>query len=251
MAKKEEPKNVATDERPNRSAYSQMFSEDYPDVDFEDKESRYGKMVEDRKRLKKYERDGRALSDVFDKNRGLAAMVAAAADGTDPFTWAIENLGVDFREALENEEYAGKCAEALRKFQENQLEGEKSQKARESNLRQSMEALQAVQDKTGISDEECQSLWDKFWGDEGIVASALQGQVSEDTWEAMRKADSYDADIANAREEGGMQARNEKMQNPVKTFDDTKMPPTLGQGSGRASRPKKRESTMDFVKRNM
>lgn len=51
MAEVKEPNNVAqepVEERPNRKRYQQMFNEDYPDVDFEDKEARYGKMAEDR-----------------------------------------------------------------------------------------------------------------------------------------------------------------------------------------------------------
>ena len=49
MAKKQELQ--PSPEQPvskNREQYAQMFSEDYPDVDFNDREARYGKMVGDR-----------------------------------------------------------------------------------------------------------------------------------------------------------------------------------------------------------
>ena len=60
---------------PNRDAYKAAFGEDYPDVDFENKEERYGKMVEDRKKLKSYRESGQRLNDTFSKNRWLAAMM--------------------------------------------------------------------------------------------------------------------------------------------------------------------------------
>jgi len=227
---------------PNRDAYSKMFAEDYPDVDFEDKEARYGKMVDDRKKLRSYTQSGKALTGVFDKNRGLAAMVAAAAEGTDPFVWARENLGMDFKQALEDEEYAAQYADALKKFQENQLEGEKLEERRAAALQRSMENLQALQDETGISDDECQQLWEQFWGD--IVAKALEGEVAKETFAAMRRAANYDADVAAAREQGGMQARNEKMQNKVRQFGGENLPPTLSQGGATSvpQQPKKKKS---------
>lgn len=227
----------------NRDAYSKMFAEDYPDVDFNDKEARYGKMLDDRKRLRSYQQSGKALTGVFDHNRGLAAMVAAAAEGTDPFVWARENLGMDFKQALEDEEYAEQYAEALKTFQQRQVEGEEREAQRTENLQRSMEALQALQDETGISDDECQQLWEQFWGD--IVAKALEGEVAKETFAAMRRAATYDADIAAAREQGGMQARNEKMQNRVRQFDNQPLPPTLSQGGATAvqQKPKRRPST--------
>lgn len=240
MAKKQELQ--PSPEQPvskNREQYAQMFSEDYPDVDFNDREARYGKMVGDRKKLRSYEQSGKALSGVFDKNRGLAAMVAAAAEGTDPFMWARENLGMDFKQALEDEEYAAQYADALKKFQERQLEGEQMEQQRTDNLQRSMEALQQLQDETGISDDECQQLWEHFWTD--IVASALNGEVTKDTFAAMRRAANYDADIAAAREQGGMQARNEKLQNKVRQFDGANLPPTLSQGGATAVPQTKRK----------
>ena len=47
MDKKEKKDMPQTDTqpRPNRDAYKKAFSEDYPDMDFEDKEARYGRML--------------------------------------------------------------------------------------------------------------------------------------------------------------------------------------------------------------
>ena len=59
----------------------------------------------------------------------------------------------------------------------------------------------------------------------------------------------YDTDIKNAREESAMQARNEKFENKVKSFDEGKVPPSFSQGSGQRVAPKKQknESLKDWV----
>jgi hypothetical protein len=59
----------------------------------------------------------------------------------------------------------------------------------------------------------------------------------------------YDQDIANAREEAAMQARNEKFANKVKSFDDgNKIPPSFSQNGGQsvAQKQKKKSMSMDF-----
>jgi hypothetical protein len=62
----------------------------------------------------------------------------------------------------------------------------------------------------------------------------------------------YDSDIANAREEGAIQARNEKHANKLKTFDEQQVPPSFSQGQGKnpVQKEQRKESLMDFVKRN-
>jgi hypothetical protein len=94
-------------------------------------------------------------------------------------------------------------------------------------------------------------MWEHFWDD--VFAPAFQGKVSKDTWVGLMHAMNYDSDIKNARDEAAMQARNEKHANKVKTFDEQQVPPSFGQGSGsRASarNQQKKESLMDFVRRN-
>ena len=83
------------DERPNRSAYQKMFNEDYPDVDFEDKEARYGKMVEDRQNYKKMMDSGRKLSSTLGKHRWMAAMWQdLSEDEVCPAFYADRNMSV-------------------------------------------------------------------------------------------------------------------------------------------------------------
>jgi hypothetical protein len=85
-------------------------------------------------------------------------------------------------------------------------------------------------------------FWDEVW------LPAWSGEVTKDTWIAIMHAMNYDNDMANAREEAAMQARNEKHTNKLKTFDEQQVPPSFSQGQGQTVTPKqkKKSMSMDF-----
>lgn len=234
-----------TEERPNRSAYAQMYAEDYPDADFEDKEARYGNLINDRKRLREYTDAGRGLSDIMDKQPWLGAMINELREnpGLDPFTWMAEN-GIDIQEALSDEEYRKKISDMLSEHQKKQSEGKKHDEDVAKNLESNAAAnLQKVQEKYGFDNDTASQMFRDLF--EKIADPAFNGEVSEEVWDMIYKGLHYDEDVKTAREEGGMQARNEKMQNRVKDFQK-EVPPSLSQaGNGRAKEPEKQGSFFD------
>lgn len=225
---------------PNRDAYKAAFGEDYPDVDFEDKETRYGKMVEDRKRYNSYRKSGKKLNETFSKNRWLAAMLQDITENDDPeyspFDWMAEH-GIDVYEAMDDETARKRISEKIAEFQKKQLEDEAEDEQRQENFKASAEALKSI----GVDDETALQMWDDFYTN--IVDPALRGEVTADTWRLIQKGMNYETDMEDARQQSAMQARNEKMSNKVKKFD-SQMPPTLSQGGAneRVSTKPKRES---------
>ena len=116
--------------RPNRDAYKKAFAEDYPDMDFEDKEARYGKMLDDRNQLRKYRDSGNQLNGILDKNRWLAVVLQELAN--NPETNPIEVMaqsGIDINEVMKDEETRQKVSDKLAAYQQKQLddEGEQNQ----------------------------------------------------------------------------------------------------------------------------
>lgn len=234
--------------RPNRDRYSAMFAEDNPDVDFEDKEARYERLAKDRDDLRKLRTSGKAFSGILEKHRWLGAMLA---DGeTNPLVWMSKN-GIDIKAALDDPEVMQKVTEAFDGWTQKQADGEAAQQAQDQTIDESLNALAGVQQEFGLSDEQTDRMWTHFWDE--VFAPAFTGKVSKDTWVALMHAMNYDTDMANAREEAAMQARNEKHTNKVKSFDEQQVPPTFGQGSGGRVAPQRRnkkESLKDFVIRN-
>jgi hypothetical protein len=236
-----------TPARPNRDRYASMFAEDNPDVDFEDKESRYGRMAEERDTYRKLRDSGKKLSGILDKHRWVGAMLMD--DEENPLVWMAKN-GIDIKAALEDPEVMQSVTDGFNSWQQKQVDGEAAEKAQEEAINKSLEALASVQQEYGLSDEQFDRMWTQFWDE--VFQPAFKGEVSKDTWVAMMHAMNYDQDMKNAREEAAMQARNEKHANKVKTFDEKQVPPSFSQGRGQAVTPKqtKRESLMDFVRNN-
>lgn len=246
-----QPAAEAVDERPNRDAYSKMFSEDNPDVDFEDKEARYGRLAEERKNYRSLRESGRGLTKALDKNRWLGALFLDLAKNPDknPLVWLVEN-GIDVKGALDDPEIMSQVDEAFKQWQQKQVDGEAADNAQKESIAISWQDLESLGDELGLSEEQRNRMWDHFWED--VFGPAFDGKVSKDTWKALLHAMNYDDDIKNAREESAMQARNEKFENKVKTFDEGKVPPSFSQGSGQRVAPAKRkkESLKDWVMKN-
>lgn len=238
--------------RPNRDKYAAMFGEDNPDIDFEDKEARYGRMAEERENWRTLRNSGRQLTAALDGNRWLGAMFQDLAKHPEknPLVWLVEN-GIDVKAALDDPDVMAEVDEKFKNWQQQQVDGEQAKQAEDAAIDGSLQALASVQQEYGLSDEQFDRLWEQFWDE--VFAPAFKGEVSKETWVAMVHAMNYDGDMANAREEGVMQGRNEKQANRLKTYEEQQVPPTFGGGGGQ-SRPsqkrEKKESLRDFVIRN-
>lgn len=223
------PTETPTDERPNRTAFSKRFAKRHSDIDFEDKEARYAAMNDDADTLGKYEESGAALSKMLDNNKWLAAMVLdSTRKGMHPFEW-MASQGIDIKAALEDEELGKKVADQITKYQEKVAEQEKHGEELMKNLQKSREAL----DKLGLSEDEANDLYGKVWS---VIGDAEEGNISTDTWKLFMNAYNYDSDIASARDEAAMQARNEKIQNKVRSSASEGIPPSLS-SSGAGNKP--------------
>ena len=228
-----------TGNNPNRTEYAKMWGEDNGDVDFENKEQRYGRAIEDRKELRERRKADEGLGKLFDQHEWLAVMANELRENPeiDPFEWLegfCNENDLSIQDVLDTPEAKKRLsAKIAERDKERAAQAKKSEDIKK-NLQNSYEALKdALPDK---SDEEIDDLWLKFWQ---IIEQAEQGVVDSKTMQDFAHSLSYDADMADARAEGGMAARNEKIQNkvrkPSKDMDD--MPPTLNQGSGAPTEP--------------
>ena len=221
-----EPQATPTDDRPNRKAFSQRFAKRHSDIDFDDKEARYAAMNDDADALARYEEDGRALSDMFDNNRWLAAMAMDLRRNPElsPIEW-MASQGIDIGAALQDDQMAKKVAAQIADFQQRKADEESHEKQLVRNLQKSADDMEAL----NLDDDAKADLWEKFFR---VIGDAEDGIVSTDTWRLFKNAQSYDADVASAREEGAMQGRNEKIQNRVRRSQKAELPPSLSTDGG-------------------
>lgn len=233
-----------------RERYRSRRKEAYPDVNEDDEDAYYGQANRDLDELEGYRANNQALADVFDKTPTLAGMLLAAKEGENPFVYLAEQAGpdLDIRELINDPDFGKKMSDALTKYQEGQVKSKQAQAEMQQNIQQSFAALREIQQERGMSDEDCLALVAKMFGgeeEEGVFGQAARGIVSKETWEAILKAQNYDGDVAAAREKGSAQAMNDRIQNPLKKFDDSDMPPTLNGGGQGEPRQKKRNRFFD------
>lgn len=235
----ESPEAVAppAEERPNRKAFSERFSKRHSDIDFEDKEARYGAMNDDADLLSQYETSGKALSGIMDNNKWFAAVLMKMKQNPDmnPID-AMASFGVDIQAALNDPDEAKKVAEIIAKHQESVAEQDKHEQEMMKNMRKSREVLDR------LYPDEASDMWKQLFD---ILGDAEDGNVPEDVWKMLHNSNNYDSDIASAREEAAMQARNEKIQNKVRSSSTEGIPPSLS-SSGASNKPARRQKTSGF-----
>ena len=234
-----------------RERYSSRRKEAYPDIPEDDEEAYYGQANADLDELEGYRKSNQELADVFDKTPTLAGMLLAAKEGENPFVYLAEQAGpdLDIRELINDPDFGEKMSQALTKWQDGQLAGTKAKEEMKANYKASFAALKEIQKERGMSDEDCVALVEKLFGNEeedGIIGKAARGIVEKETWEAVLKAQNYDSDMASEREKAGARAMNDRLQNPLKKFDDTDMPPTLSTGGAGSAEGKKGKKSRFF-----
>lgn len=235
---------TSVDERPNRTAFSKRFSNRHSDIDFEDKEARYAAMNDDADLLGRYEESGKALSKVFDKHKWLAALAMDMEKNPDdnPFD-AMARLGIDVKTLLDDPEGGKKLAEILAKHNEDVAEQNAAADRNFANMQKSYERLM------NLYPDEVNDMWQQLYEIHDKVES---GDISDDIWKMLHNANNYDSDISSARDEAAMQARNEKIQNKVRSSSTEGIPPSLS-SSGAGNKPakeQKRESFFDDIRSN-
>lgn len=235
---------TSVDERPNRTAFSKRFSNRHSDIDFEDKEARYAAMNDDADLLGRYEESGKALSKVFDKHKWLAALAMDMEKNPDdnPFD-AMARLGIDVKTLLDDPEGGKKLADILAKHNEDVAEQNAAADRVFANMQNSYESLM------NLYPDEVDDMWQQLYE---IHDKVVSGDISDDIWKMLHNANNYDSDISSARDEAAMQARNEKIQNKVRSSSTEGIPPSLS-SSGAGNKPakkQKRESFFDDIRSN-
>lgn len=225
-----EAETPPVEDRPNRKAFSDRFKHRHADIDFEDKESRYAALSDDADALGRYEESGKALSKVFDNHKWLAALAMDMEKNPEdnPFD-AMARLGIDIRALLDDPEGGKKLAEILAKHNEDVAEQNEAAEKVTANMQKSIERLMK------LYPDDAEDMWKQIYEIHDQVES---GDIPDDVWKMLHNANNYDSDISSARDEAAMQARNEKIQNKVRSSASEGIPPSLS-SSGAGNKPVK------------
>lgn len=201
-----------------REQFLERLKKKYPEVDFEDDDSVFGKVGEDydehENQLNQYkEREGR-ITDLFSKDPRSAQFIIDIAKGKDPWVAIIERLGIDgitdiMNDPTKQEEYA-KANEAYvqRLAKEKTLEEEY-----QKNFAESMDLLERIQQERKLGDDTIDAAMELIIR---IANEAIVGKFTEETIGMALNAITHDADVENANSEGVIAGRNAKIEEKVR-----------------------------------
>lgn len=197
----------------------------YPDEQFDDDEQLFGRINDDYDQydseLAGYkEREGK-FSDMFISDPRSARLMMSWKDGDDPAVALIRLYGQDIKDAIDDPEKQEAIAEANKEYMERVAKEQKYEEEYSSNLAESLTVLEKAQQDKGLSDDQIDDAMAWFIG---VAKDAMMGKFSPETIEMIIKAQHYDNDVAQAREEGEVRGKNAKV-------TETLRKPTRGDGT--------------------
>lgn len=234
-----------------REQILERLKKKYPETDFEDDDSVFGKIDEDyaehENQLNQYkEREGR-ITDLFSKDPRSAQFIVDMAKGNDPWIAIIERLGIDgitdiMNDPTKQEEYA-KANEAYvqRLAKEKTLEEEY-----QKNFAESMDLLERIQQERKLSDDTIDAAMELVIR---IANEAIVGKFTEETIGMALNAITHDADVENANSEGVIAGRNAQIEEKVrKPKAGDGIPHLAGSNNNPAPMRTKGESIFDIAR---
>lgn len=189
----------------------------YPEEEFGDDESIFGRMVED------YDKDeeelGRlrgheaAFAEMFASDPRSAQFLTEWRKGGDPAVALIRLYGEDIKEALTDPEKQEEIAAANKEYMKRVAKEKDYDAEYRRNLAASLTEIENAQKNNGLSDEQV----DQAMGWVVTIAKdAMLGKFTAETIELAIKAQNYDTAVEDAAEEALVRGRNERVEEKLR-----------------------------------
>lgn len=196
----------------------ERLAKKYPDKDFSDDESLFGQISDDYdasdEELNGYkEREGK-FADLLTSDPRSASFLVDWKEGKNPLIALIERFGEeDFRDALDDPALREQLSEANQKFIERVAKEKELEEEYNSNITETLDYLDKLQEEDGLSDEEIAETV-QFLAN--IVKDGIVGKFTPESIEMARKALHHDENVAVASEEGEVRGRNAKIEEKLR-----------------------------------
>jgi hypothetical protein len=209
---------VNQNNRSKRELLMERLAKKYPDKDFSDDESLFGQISDDYdasdEELNGYkEREGK-FADLLTSDPRSASFLVDWKEGKNPLIALIERFGEeDFRDALDDPALREQLSEANQKFIERVAKEKELEEEYNSNITETLDYLDKLQEEDGLSDEEIAETV-QFLAN--IVKDGIVGKFTPESIEMARKALHHDENVAVASEEGEVRGRNAKIEEKLR-----------------------------------
>lgn len=183
----------------------------YPDDDYTNEDILFGRIGDDydtsEKDLAHYRESEGRFADMFASNPQAAQFFTDMAQGVDPWIAIIKRIGIDgVTELLNDPEKQEAYAAANKEHAERLAENTRLEEEADKNLTESMAFRDEMNARYGEETVDAAiAVIDQIFRD------ALVGKVTPETFDMALKAVTHDADMENARTEGEIAGRNDKI----------------------------------------
>lgn len=188
------------------------------------------------KELAGYRENEDKLSSFMSQDPRSAAFLASWHDGGDPVIALIREYGTDIMEALDDPDRQEEIAAANKEYLDRVAKEKGLDEEYQANLQASLQTLDDLQAQNGWTDEQIDQAVQNTLG---IVNDVVMGKFTPETIQMVMNAQNYEADVANAAQEGEVRGRNAKIEERLRKRGATDGTINLG---GKAAAPRKRVS---------
>lgn len=211
----------------------------YPEEAFDDDEQLFGRINDDYEQYDKElagykDREGK-FSDMFTSDPRSARLMMEWKNGEDPAVVLVRLYGQDIKDAIDDPEKQEAIAEANKEYMARVAKEKEYEDEYTGNLAKSLTLLEKAQQEKGLSDDQIDDAMAWFIG---VAKDAMMGKFSPETIEMIIKAQNYDADVAQAGEEGEVRGKNTKvtetLRKPIRGDGTAQLD---GKNGGRSQKP--------------
>lgn len=238
------------EQKSRRDQYLERLKARYPEKDYADDEAIFGQANDDydeyERQLADYKGREDKLQEMFAKDPKNAQFIADMASGKDPWLAVIERMGIDgVTDLLNNPEKKEEYAEANKTYIEKLAKEKELEAEHDANLEVSLQMIDEEKAKRGLSDEAIDAAWNLILQ---IAHEAIMGKITPETLDMALKATNHDADVENARTEGQIAGKNEKVEETLRKPKSGDGVPAMGGSNAGSSMKREANSIFDVAR---
>ena len=201
-----------------RELLNERLRSRYPDMDFSDEETMFGRISDDYdeydKNITGYQEREKAFADMFQKDPRSAHFIMQWQKGGHPVVELIRLIGTDkLRAVLDDPELLDEISDANAEYLERVAKSKELNDLYEKNIVETSKMLEQYREERGLTEEQTDAAMALLVG---IMNDGVVGKFTPESIDMALKAINHDADVAAANQEGLVQGKNTKVEETLR-----------------------------------
>lgn len=220
-----------------RDLLRERVSKKYPDKTFDTDDAYADQLYDDLeandKEMEGYKQRESDLNSFMGTDPRSATFLFDWKEGKDPVVALLRHYGSEIVDAVNDPERQEEMAQANKEYLERVNKDKELEEQYKTNLQESLDNLAQAQEENGWTDEQTDAALEALIR---IADDMIMGKFSTEAVKMMMDANNYDADIANAQQEGEVRGRNSKIEEKLRKAQSGDGTPHLDGKNGQVNR---------------